>query len=144
MEHDKGRLEVEKSSLISEQERLHEEKERLEKARVNLKQTLEQGMKLLEGEKGKMEREIKMRLEHEGKKELDGLRMKLAEVEEERNKEKGSKNEEEKRHVEEELKELEIRKEMTTKAIGNFLFHNFIFFINFLDNLIDSFFMTSV
>ncbi|XP_023334474.1 uncharacterized protein LOC111705979 [Eurytemora carolleeae] len=117
LEHERGRLEMEKSSLISEQKRLHEEKERLEKARVNLKQTLEQGMKLLEGEKGKMEREIRIRLELEGKKELDGLRMKLAEVEEERIKEKDREKEEEKRHVEEELKELEIRKEMTTKAI---------------------------
>ena len=120
MEHERGRLEMDKSSLISEQKLLHEEKKRLEKARVNLKQTLEQGMKLLEGEKGKMEREIRMRLELEGKKELDGLRMKLAEVEEERIKEKDREKEEEKRHVEEELKELEIRKEMTTKAIGNF------------------------
>ena len=84
MEKEKEKLEKDMRSFITEKERLNEEKGKLEKARLNLKQTLEQGMTLLEGEKGRMEKEIRTRLEMELKKEVQGLKLKLTQVEEER------------------------------------------------------------
>ena len=66
-----------------------------------------------------MEKEIRTRLEMELKKEVQGLKLKLTQVEEERIRDTERKKEEEKRQMMEELKELEIKKEMTTKAIGN-------------------------